>query len=70
VGPSPPRLDTEDMLRIRRAAGVALDRYPGTVGQLIASELLGYADQGFRGEPDGLSERLIADLLSEVGSRR
>ncbi|WP_345378096.1 hypothetical protein [Pseudonocardia yuanmonensis] len=67
--PSPSPLNTDDVLRIRRAAGVALDRYPGAVGQLIASELLDYADQGFRGDPEGLSERLIADLLGVATPR-
>jgi hypothetical protein len=62
--PAPPRLDTADVLRIRRAAGVALDRYPGPVGKLIAGELLDYADQGWRGDGEGLSERLVADLLA------
>lgn len=59
-------LDTEDVLRIRRAAGAALDRYPGPVGQLIAAELLDYADQRWRGAAEGLSERLVADLLGEA----
>ncbi|MCE0764315.1 hypothetical protein LWC35_15555 [Pseudonocardia kujensis] len=56
----------EDVLRIRRAVSVALDRYPGPVGRLIAAELLDYADQGWRGEAEGLSERLVADLLGET----
>ncbi|WP_037043353.1 hypothetical protein [Pseudonocardia halophobica] len=64
--PRPAPLDTEAVLRIRRAAGVALDRYPGPVGQLIAAELLDYADQGWRGDAEGLSERLVADLLGEA----
>ncbi|WP_433506834.1 hypothetical protein ACQP04_10340 [Pseudonocardia halophobica] len=64
VRPAP--LDTEAVLRIRRAAGVALDRYPGPVGRLIAAELLDYADQGWRGDAEGLSERLVADLLGEA----
>jgi hypothetical protein len=69
VRPAPLPLDTADVLRIRRAAGAALDRHPGPVGQLVAKELLDYADQGFRGDPDGLSERLIADLLSAADPR-
>jgi hypothetical protein len=68
VRPAP--LETEHVLRIRRAVSVALDRYPGAVGQLIAAELLDYADQGWRGEAEGLSERLVADLLGEVPPQR
>ncbi|MCE3552257.1 hypothetical protein LWC33_12405 [Pseudonocardia sp. RS11V-5] len=66
----PTPLETEDVLRVRRAVSVALDRYPGPVGQLIAAELLDYADQAWRGEPEGLSERLVADLLGEAGPQR
>ncbi|MFR9804720.1 hypothetical protein ACL02T_20900 [Pseudonocardia sp. RS010] len=61
--PAPSPLATEDVLRIRRAVAVALDRYPGPIGRLIAAELLDYADQGWRGDLEGLSERLVADLL-------
>ena len=64
--PASAPLDTEDVLRIRRAVSVALDRYPGPVGQLIAAELLDYADQGWRGAAEGLSERMVADLLGEA----
>lgn len=56
---------SEHTVRVRRAAETALDRYPGSVGQLVAAELLDYADQGWRGDPRGLSERLVSGLLAE-----
>ncbi|GAA4560648.1 hypothetical protein [Pseudonocardia xishanensis] len=65
-GPPRPRAGaTEHTARVRRAVEAALDRYPGPVGQLVAAELLDYADQQWRGEPLGLSERLVARLLGE-----
>jgi len=66
---SPPRpqpIVSEHSARVRRAVQVALDRYPGPVGQLVAAELLDYADQTFRGDPRGLSERLVSGLLDEA----
>lgn len=55
----------EHVVRVRRAAAVAMDRHPGPVGDLLAATLAAYADQGWRGAPTGLSERLVAELLAD-----
>ncbi|SDG67570.1 hypothetical protein [Pseudonocardia oroxyli] len=56
---------SEHLARVRRAAAVAVDRHPGPVGHLLAATLVAYADQGWRGAPAGLSERLVAELLAD-----
>jgi hypothetical protein len=63
--PRPQPLLSDHYLRVRRAVTAALDRYPGPVGQAVASALLDYAEQDWCGEPTGLSERLVTELLEE-----
>ncbi|HVL85514.1 MAG TPA: hypothetical protein VM367_14690 [Pseudonocardia sp.] len=48
----------------RAAAGRALRVLPGPLGQLVARELIAYADFGYRFRVDALVPRLAAHVLA------
>jgi hypothetical protein len=56
---------TPDMraARLRAAARRVVHLHPGPVGELLARELCVYADFGHRFGPDGVLDRLAADVL-------
>jgi hypothetical protein len=64
--PRPRPVVSDQVLRVRRAAAVALRRYPAPIGAVLASTLMEYAEQGWVGDPAGLSERLVTTLLTET----
>ena len=47
----------------------ALQEEGAGIGDLLAATLVAYADQGWRGAPGGLSERLVAELLASAADR-
>lgn len=52
-----------DRSRLRSAAGRALTRYPGPVGEILARELRSWEEMNFRYGGHGLMERLVTELL-------
>lgn len=59
---APEPLEHAERGRARQAAVNARRRYPGPVGDLLARELDGFADFGYRISQGALMARLIAEL--------
>lgn len=57
-GPQSP----QEWIRIRNAACHARRLFPGAIGELLARELVSYAELGWL-LPDSLSERVIDEVL-------
>lgn len=58
------RFAPHESMRLRAAALHAKRVYPGRVGELIARELVAYADFGYRFAADALIPRLAAEVLA------
>ncbi len=61
----PTKLDPHQLLRIRDAAHHAKQTYPGPVGELIAHELLAWAEFGYLLDRTGLTTRLVDHVLAQ-----
>ncbi|MFC5992934.1 hypothetical protein ACFQE5_01765 [Pseudonocardia hispaniensis] len=61
----PPKLEPHQLLRIRAAAHHAKKIYPGPVGELIAHELLAWAEFGYLLDRAGLTNRLADHVLAQ-----
>lgn len=53
-----------DKMRLQAAANQAKRLYPGPAGEMIARELVAYAEFGFRVGPGSLVGRLVEELLA------
>lgn len=58
------RLALHDQARLREAARRARLVLPGTIGEVIARELMAYADFGRRFRSDALIDRLAQEVLA------
>lgn len=59
----PPALAPHEQSRVRAAAFRAKRLYPGPVGELVARELTGWLDFGFRLDNAGMAARLVDHIL-------
>jgi len=59
----------EDKMRIRAAAFSATQVYPGPVGELLARELLGWEEFGYRFGGSSLINALIDHIMEEKRAR-
>jgi hypothetical protein len=57
-------LQRHECSRLRAAAAHARRVYPGPVGEVLARELVAYADFGYRGGDDALIPRLARQVLA------
>ncbi|MGD9532135.1 hypothetical protein [Pseudonocardia sp.] len=57
-------LQRHECSRLRAAAAHARRVYPGPVGEVLARELVAYADFGYRGSDDALIPRLARQVLA------
>ncbi|MGE3285219.1 MAG: hypothetical protein AB7J32_03825 [Pseudonocardia sp.] len=57
-------LQRHESSRLRAAAAHARRVYPGAVGEVLARELVAYADFGYRGADDALIPRLARQVLA------
>lgn len=58
------RLALQDQARLRGAARHARLALPGTIGEVIARELIAYADFGRRFRRDAMIDRLAQEVLA------
>ena len=59
------RLALHEASRLRAAALHARRVHPGRVGELLAREILAYADFGYRFSADSLIPKLAAEILAQ-----
>jgi hypothetical protein len=63
---SPPEyLDYEEKLRLRRAAFVASQKYPGVIGSVLGEYLRSWEEFGFRFGGDSQVNTLVSEILEE-----
>lgn len=54
----------DEKQRVRTAANMARQRYPGPVGDLVCAELLQWAEYGWRLAPGGRVMQVVEQLLA------
>jgi hypothetical protein len=70
MGRRKPVVDVLALAETARVAARHAERlYPGTLGRLVARELVAFAEAGHRARPGGLAEEVIREVLNRTPPR-